>query len=465
MDSNNSKLLDVTQEMITVSDDNWQDIFNQIVTRDTRAEAEKYSPVELRTLASFLIEEKSGKDKDLLYELSGQHPDASEVDRDLVLVKTYGAWGRNPKMQKGAQKALDMMLRMKPHNDEEFKTAWSTTVGECLLALGREGERRTVADDFFAEKPKEKKTATDAKPETITDENWERICNQIFEGDLRVEAEKYSPVELRRLVSFLAVSGRRQEKDLLYELSGQHPDASEVDRDLAVVNTFDAWRRDAETEEERQKALDMMLRMKRHEDTEFQIARCSAMSECFIVLERERDAIAVAKNAVEKSKGFEKKDKYLYRIIGYLWPVLLLVQKGEMSMKDMPEDFEEMVEIYKKGLTDATLGVKHKNYAERQFHNIVGYLHECKNEFSDALESFAKSFEMTPDNVAGEKCVWACNCLYCIYTYDLSHANQTTWEQFVRENHTKLQATYITGYQNKYDCVMGRLGLQKKEKK
>src|SRR3990172_7211370 len=139
MDSNNSKLLDVTQEMITVSDDNWQDIFNQIVTRDTRAEAEKYSPVELRTLASFLIEEKSGKDKDLLYELSGQHPDASEVDRDLVLVKKYGAWGRNPKMQKGAQKALDMMLRMKPHNDEEFKTAWSTTVGECLLALGGEG--------------------------------------------------------------------------------------------------------------------------------------------------------------------------------------------------------------------------------------------------------------------------------------------------------------------------------------
>ena len=164
MDSNDSKLPDVTQEMITVSDDNWQDIFNQIVTRDTRAEAEKYSPVELRTLASFLIEEKSGKDKDLLYELSGQHPDASEVDRDLVLVKTYGAWGRNPKMQKGAQKALDMMLRMKPHNDEEFKTAWSTTVGECLLALGREGERRTVADDFFAEKPKEKKTATHAKP-------------------------------------------------------------------------------------------------------------------------------------------------------------------------------------------------------------------------------------------------------------------------------------------------------------
>src|SRR3989338_4058026 len=300
---------------------------------------------------------------------------------------------------------------------------------------------------------------------TVSDDNWQDIFNQIVTRDTRAEAEKYSPVELRTLASFLAVTGRRQEKDLLYELSGQHPHASEVDKDLAVVNTFDAWRRDAETEEERQKALDMMWRMKPHKDTEFQSARRSAMSECLIVLKSERDAIAVAKEAVEKSEGFGKRDKYLYRIIGYLWPVLLLVQKGEMSMKDMPEDFEEMVEIYKKGLTDATLGVKHKNYAERQFHNIVGYLHECKNEFSDALESFAKSFEMTPDNVAGEKCVCACNCLYCIYTYDLSHANQTTWEQFVRENHTKLQATYITGYQNKYDCVMGRLGLQKKEKK
>ena len=205
---------------------------------------------------------------------------------------------------------------------------------------------------------------------TVSDDNWQDIFNQIVTRDTRAEAEKYSPVELRRLVSFLAVSGRRQEKDLLYELSGQHPDASEVDRDLAVVNTFDAWRRDAETEEERQKALDMMWRMKPHKDTEFQIARCSAMSECLIVLKRERDAIAVAKEAVEKSEGFEKIDKYLYRIIGYLWPVLLLVQKGEMSMKDMPEDFEEMVKIYKEGLADAALGDKHKNYAERQFYRI-----------------------------------------------------------------------------------------------
>ena len=134
-------------------------------------------------------------------------------------------------------------------------------------------------------------------------------------------------------------------------------------------------------------------------------------------------------------------------------------------MKDMPEDFEEMVKIYKEGLADAALGDKHKNYAERQFYNIVGYLHECKNEFSDALESFEKSFGMTPDNVAGEKCVWAFNCLYYIYTYDLSHENQTQWEQFVREHYADLQEAYKAGYKNKYDCVMGRLGLQKKEKK